>query len=601
MRYTFSTFTAWALCVTPQTLAAQDPAGIVPAVLPRPADKAGDVRKPVQVYILAGQSNMVGMGDIGGARPLYPSVFLSADPRIVPGRMPVGSSALNTLQIFQAAAANASRGATATIFPGAYDPGTDYDKRSPARLAPVTLGAVGGKLPAVDGPHTLVVTAFVQVPTTGRYQVHAGFGRSSHSVVTLDGKEIYRKDVGSSAVINTVTLEKGKRYPVKVTYLQGGSASFWMEQVEIKGQGDLETVTKVDKKFPYLIGEDGSWTVRNDVYFQEARIAKDGKGSPLSATSNGRSIGPEVGFGYVMGTFHEEQVLLIKTAMGNRALGWDFRPPSSGKSDKADADKWEGLEYRLMVEGVRKTLAKLDKIVPGYQGQGYEIAGFAWFQGHKDGGMEGLADEYEQNLVNLIQDVRKEFKAPKMPAVVATVGFGGYRMSDKYIKIWNAQMAVGDPRKHPEFAGTVTSVDIRDFWREVEESPRSQDYHYNRNAESYMLIGEAIGRAMVRLRGGEAAPMPRSGRDVAPIPAPPTKPTEIAKTASLAATVPLVLDGVLATYTSNPRNQGFLQAILMGQGPKRATQVLGDAMDEVTNHYRVLGIHDYDWHVFGPD
>jgi len=32
--------------------------------------------KPVKVYPLAGQSNRVGMGDLTGARPLYPSVWL---------------------------------------------------------------------------------------------------------------------------------------------------------------------------------------------------------------------------------------------------------------------------------------------------------------------------------------------------------------------------------------------------------------------------------------------------------------------------------------------------------------------------------------------
>ena len=72
--------------------------------------------------------------------------------------------------------------------------------------------------------------------------------------------------------------------------------------------------------------------MRNDVFYKEARLRPESAGSALSATSNnGASIGPELGFGYVMGTFHDEQVLLIKTAQGNRSLGFDFRPPSSGR------------------------------------------------------------------------------------------------------------------------------------------------------------------------------------------------------------------------------------------------------------------------------
>ena len=36
----------------------------------------------VQVYVLAGQSNMVGFGYLQDAPPVYPSVYLSADPSI---------------------------------------------------------------------------------------------------------------------------------------------------------------------------------------------------------------------------------------------------------------------------------------------------------------------------------------------------------------------------------------------------------------------------------------------------------------------------------------------------------------------------------------
>ena len=103
-----------------------------------------------------------------------------------------------------------------------------------------------------------------------------------------------------------------------------------------------------------------------------------------------------------------------------------------------------------MVKGVHETLANIDKVVPGYKGQGYEIAGFGWFQGHKDSG--STKEDYEKCLVNLINDLRKEFKAPKMKAVVATVGFHGYRlMSGPWKGVWEAQMAVGDPKQHPEF------------------------------------------------------------------------------------------------------------------------------------------------------
>ena len=39
----------------------------VPAQLPDPDGEPGDATKPVQVYILAGQSNMVGFGQLKGS------------------------------------------------------------------------------------------------------------------------------------------------------------------------------------------------------------------------------------------------------------------------------------------------------------------------------------------------------------------------------------------------------------------------------------------------------------------------------------------------------------------------------------------------------
>jgi alpha-galactosidase len=255
------------------------------------------------------------------------------------------------------------------------------------------------------------------------------------------------------------------------------------------------TVVKKDGKFQHLIDDEGKWTVRNDVYFQDARIPAKSKGSQLSATSNGKTFGPELGFGHVIGEFHDAQVLLIKTAMGNRALGFDFRPPSSGRTDPSN--KWESLEYKLMIKGVRMTLDNIAKVVPGYKDQGYEIVGFVWWQGHRDQGKPQA--EYEQHLVNLINDVRAEFDVPTMRAVIATIGFGGHKIDAKGLEILKAQLAISDPIAHPEFAGTVASVDTRDFWRDYDDSPSGAGYHYNHNAETYLLTGDALGRAMVGL------------------------------------------------------------------------------------------------------
>ena len=327
---------------------------------------------------------MVGFGYLEGSQPVYPSIYLSADPKIKVGRMPVGPSALLRHGVYQGAEADAPEGAKVALYPGAWRDGTDYGAMKPVKETTVALGTVDAELPAIDGPHTVVVKAFIDVPMSGTHEIRAGFEESSHAVVSLDGREVYRKEPGKEAVVTPVPLEQGRRHPVTITYMRGGSAAFWLKQVDLQGHGDLASCIK-DGKFTWFADEQGKWTVRNDVTYWETRISPDGgSGGPLSATSNGRFIGPEVPCGFVMGTFHDEPVLLIESSIGNRALSFDFRPPSSGKTEEEKANEWCGKEYDLMVEGVHRTLGNLDKIVPNYQGQGYEIAGFVWWQGHMD-------------------------------------------------------------------------------------------------------------------------------------------------------------------------------------------------------------------------
>jgi alpha-galactosidase len=572
----------------------------LPAQLPDPDAKAPDTSKPVKVYILAGQSNMVGMGTISGARCRYTGIYLSADPDAPKGPIGIGRSLYKIIAhgVYLSADPSAAKGASVSIYNGKYDPDSNYDNLKPEKTVTVALGAAQGSFPAIPGAHTHVLRAYIDVPESGTYSLSPGYGDSSYNVMELDGQEVYRKNVGEQAVRQKVNLTGGKRYRIKITYFQGGSTAFWMSRLDLDGKGDLDILTKKEKKFQHLVDDKGNWTARNDVYYYEARIGF--KGAPLTVPKAG-TIGPELQFGHIMGYYHDEQALVIKTAQGNRSLGWDFRPPSSGRTDKPDAEKWEGLEYRLMIEGVRKTLDQIAEIVPGYKGQGYEIAGFAWWQGHKDGFSPELIAEYESNLVNLINDVRAEFKVPKLPVVIATVGFGGKDMGDNYLQILKAQMAVSNPAKHPEFAGNVLSVDTRDFWRSVDDSPADQGYHYNRNAETYLLVGDALGRAMVDLIEGKSSE--------AGSPAQPARQQPVAQQvergpadpkAAQAALKPIIIDGIIPEFIG--RNQAALLSEASAEKGKRVTPFLNDTLGfGLTEFYRQAGVHEYDWHTFGPD
>jgi alpha-galactosidase len=522
-----------------------EPTGI-PAQLPASDGKPGDATKPVKVYILSGQSNMVGMATITGAKNSYAGIYFSSDPETPAG----------PLDIWQV---------------GSF------------KVAPLAVFSENGS-PASDP----IARGSFEVPERGVYQIQCGSGGSSFVSMEVGGKPAYSHSVGGGLVRPEITLEPGKRHPFAITGFSGAPPRFWLRKLDLLGNGDLDAVVKREGMFPWLLDKAGNWASRQDVWLQEARLTPGGTGSPLIPTWNGKTFGPEVGFGQVLGTFHDESVLLIKTAQGNRSLAFDFRPPSSGRNDPKN--EFESAEYRLTIQGVRETLAKIDKLVPGYKGQGYEIAGFAWWQGHKDSFAEKDIAEYEKNLVNLINDLRKDLNAPKMPVVIAGVGFGGHNMAEKFRNIMAAQLAVGDPAKHPEFTGNVASIDTRDFWREIDESPKGEDYHYNRNAETYLRVGDALGRAMVRLLGGKAEPLPQAPR--AKIVQPSTEPTEEQKLAARTRLTPIILDGIVPAFIASPENQAALTAAAKGERPQRPNQYLRDSIDAVVNNYNTVGIHD---------
>ena len=90
------------------------------------------------------------------------------------------------------------------------------------------------------------------------------------------------------------------------------------------------------------------------------------------------------------------------------------------------------------------------------------------------------------------------------PECVSRGGFhrliGGKDLKGHGLTVANAQLAVsGETGKYPEFKGNVKTVDARPFWRDKSVSPSGAGYHYNHNAETYMEVGNALGRAMAEL------------------------------------------------------------------------------------------------------
>ena len=317
--------------------------------------------------------------------------------------------------------------------------------------------------------------------------------------------------------------------PVQVYILLGQSNMVGAGRIAGDKDGTLENAVKAKKKYPYLVDDAGNWTERKDVRY--VRVMGSGTGAMRQfnnewMTIKGGRIGPEYGIGHYVGHAIDAPVMILKSCIGNRSLGWDLLPPGSERYEVEETDKktgetktfvyagykdspakWEkgtepqkitwyaGMQYDGDVANAKKVLSELDKYYPG--AKGYEVAGFFFWQGDKDRYNAAHASRYEQNLVHFIKQLRKDFAAPNAKFVCATLGQTKKGAEGNEGAILNAQLAVdGESGKYPEFKGNVASVYSNPFCH-----GGASNSHYGGNAETYMDTGEAMGRAMVKLIG----------------------------------------------------------------------------------------------------
>ena len=126
-----------------------------------------------------------------------------------------------------------------------------------------------------------------------------------------------------------------------------------------------------------------------------------------------------------------------------------------------------------------------------------EVSVVFWFQGWNDMFNDTARAEYEQNLVNLVLDLRKKWNRPDLPVVVGELGNGGEKAGAHMKAIRQAQSAACN---REELGGKTLFVKTTQFHRPKEESPNvGHGHHWFGNAESYFLIGDALGKAMVDL------------------------------------------------------------------------------------------------------
>ena len=279
--------------------------------------------------------------------------------------------------------------------------------------------------------------------------------------------------------------------PVRIFVLTGQSNMVGWGNVEADkerngGQGSLEHLAKTEEGFAHLAHPDGGWKEREDVW-----IAFGERQGPLTVGYGARpnKIGPELGFGHVVGEALDGPVLIVKVAWGGKSLAEDFRPPSAGGE--------VGECYRDLFNRVRAVLEDRSERFPELEGRGMEIAGIGWHQGWNDRINQEFNGAYEHNLTCFIRDARKELGLPNLPFVIAETGMGG--VDEKHPRALSLMQAQAAVAQREEFRGNVAFVQTRGFFRPAEESPSDQVYHWNNNAGTYYWIGAGMGEAMLDL------------------------------------------------------------------------------------------------------
>jgi alpha-galactosidase len=287
-----------------------------------------------------------------------------------------------------------------------------------------------------------------------------------------------------SSMVALACAAHAEAKPLKVFILAG--------QSNMEGHAQTMTFPAIAKDpktvglYKEMVGSDGKPVVCDDVWISYAY--GDFGGNPIGRKAGKLTagwgsqhhvgtgkIGPEFTFGITMHKILGEPVLLIKNAWGGKSLQVDFRPPSGGAPAEEKSKEKAGVYYKLMMDHVKEVLADPKKVVPDYDPKdGYELAGFVWFQGFNDmvgpypstdpsKGKKAIKDysEYSRLLACLIRDVRKDLSAPKLPFVIGVLGVGGETSGDNAEAFRKAMAAPGES---DEFKGTVANVFTHKYW-----------------------------------------------------------------------------------------------------------------------------------------
>ena len=303
--------------------------------------------------------------------------------------------------------------------------------------------------------------------------------------------------------------------PVQVFLIMGQSNTLEMGKV----------TPELNEKYPFLVDDAGKYTVRQDVRNVSVMVGKGVYRNEWLTVEGKGKIGIEIGIGHQLGNAIDAPVMVLKSSIGNRSLGWDLLPPGTpryshqgkeeagyreyvdgdkilpyqpgvskvigtkGRDKGKEVDPWyAGKQYDDDVANAKKILEDLGTYYPG--ATKYEVAGIIWWQGDKDMRNAAHAAMYEKHLGLLLAALRKDFNAPKAKFVCASLG-----QTDE------SDTASGHGiilHAMKNFAASSDDIGFV-YSKPLLDAPSSSSAHYGGNGKTYMNVGLALGGKMVEL------------------------------------------------------------------------------------------------------
>ena len=271
--------------------------------------------------------------------------------------------------------------------------------------------------------------------------------------------------------------------PVRVFAIAG--------ETNVLGWGDINQLITlsfdrdVGEKYQVFISDAFAPIVRDDAFvtFQNAYgnfLSSEVGGLSTQYGVDGANFGPELGFGFKLADLFDEDIIIVKGG-GVSSLSDAWIPPSS-------AEGTGGEFYQNLIRDINDAVSNVDQIT-GLSGPPATLAGVIWFHGFSDAFNDASRNVYEENLQNLISDLRSDLDEPDLPFVIVEMGSGGENAREEELEMRAIQQRVVNANNFTSYCETAKFIT---FDTQNPSQLREGANRYYGRADVFVSIGEEM-------------------------------------------------------------------------------------------------------------